>query len=503
MSHPHQIVIFGASGDLALHKLLPALTSLAQRGQPPGGFHVVGMARRPKSSSGYRDEIRESLPAELRATFDALASRVDYVQGDVQQPADLARLRAHLDGLPGGAAAGRLFYLSLKASLFAEAVQQLAQAGLVHRTGRDDTAWRRVVVEKPFGHDLESARELNRALHEIIAEDQLYRIDHYLGKETVQNLLGLRFHNAIFEPLWNREHVELIQITVAEDLGMESGRGGYYDTAGAVRDMLQNHMLQILALVAMEAPSSLEAEEIRGLKVSLLKSLRLPDPKRTIRAQYVSGEVAGNHVKGYLEEDGVPAGSTTETFVAVRAELDGWRWSGVPILLRHGKRLPQKFTEVQVQFRTPPLQLFNRPEGMTDGEFRTALRAGELCQIRPNVLTISVQPREAISLSFGVKTPGVRMVMTPARLAFDYREYFGQKTTPAYERLLLDAMLGDATLFLRSDEIEASWRFADSILQHWQSDSAPEMLQYTAGTWGPSAASELFEGCEGGWSVGR
>ncbi|HOU92130.1 MAG TPA: glucose-6-phosphate dehydrogenase [Polyangiaceae bacterium] len=502
MGHPHQIVIFGASGDLALHKLLPALVSLARQRLPAEGFHVVGVARRPKSDAAYRDEIVGALPPELRDAFAELAPRVSYVPGDVSSPADLARLRAHLAALPGGDAASRLYYLSLKASLFAPAVTELARADLLQRVA-DRTAFRRVVIEKPFGHDLTSARELNQALHRHLEEEQIYRIDHYLGKETIQNILGLRFHNAIFEPLWNRSHVELIQLTVAEQLGMESGRGGYYDSAGAVRDMLQNHMLQILALVAMEPPSSLEAEDVRGLKVSLLKSLRLPEPHRVVRARYTAGTVDGRPARAYLEEDGVPAGSTTETYVAVRAELDNWRWSGVPILLRHGKRLPRKFTEVQVQFRTPPLQLFNRPVGMTDAELRRAIREGSICQIRPNVLSLCIQPREAISLSFGVKTPGQGMLMTPARLDFDYRDHFGKATTPAYERLLLDAILGDATLFLRADEIEASWAFADAILARFGAEGGPPLVEYPAGSWGPVQAAALFEGCEGGWSVGR
>ncbi len=502
MGHPHQIVIFGASGDLALHKLLPALVSLARQRLPAGGFHVVGMARRPKSDAAYRDEIAGALPSELRDAFAELAPRVSYVPGDVSSPADLARLRAHLAALPGGEEASRLYYLSLKASLFAPAVTELARADLLQRRV-DRTAFRRVVIEKPFGHDLASARELNQALHRHLEEEQIYRIDHYLGKETIQNILGLRFHNAIFEPLWSRSHVELIQITVAEQVGMESGRGGYYDSAGAVRDMLQNHMLQILALVAMEPPSSLEAEEVRGLKVSLLKSLRLPEPHRLVRARYTAGTIDDRPARAYLEEDGVPAGSTTETYVAVRAELDNWRWSGVPILLRHGKRLAKKFTEVQVQFRTPPLQLFNRPVGMTDAELRRAIREGSICQIRPNVLSLCIQPREAISLSLGVKTPGQGMVMAPARLDFDYRDHFGKNTTPAYERLLLDAILGDTTLFLRADEIEASWVFADAVLARFGAEGGPPLLEYPAGSWGPMQASALFEGCEGGWSGGR
>jgi glucose-6-phosphate 1-dehydrogenase len=334
----------------------------------------------------------------------------------------------------------------------------------------------------------------------------VYRIDHYLGKETVQNLLGFRFHNAIFEPVWNRDHVELVQITVSEDLGMESGRGGYYDTTGALRDMVQNHMLQVLALAVMEPPASLDAEAVRAQKVAVLKSLVVPSAREvresSVRARYAAGKIGERDVPGYLDEEGVGDGSQTETYVAIRAELANWRWAGVPILLRHGKRMPRKFTEVQIQFKTPPLQLFNRPEGMSDEEFRRAVKQGLLCQIRPNVLTLSIQPREAISLSFGVKQPGNQMTMSPAKLSFDYKDAFGASTAPAYERLLLDALVGDATLFLRGDEIEASWRFADAFVDAWRGEDAPPMREYAAGSWGPEEADDLFEGCEGGWTRG-
>ncbi len=500
-----QIVIFGASGDLALHKLVPALTSLAGKDRPPGGFSVVGVARSEKSDDAFREELGAAMPEELRAAFAKLAPRVTYVRGDVQRPEDLARLKQHLDGLPGGAGAGRLYYLSLRPDLFAVAAAALKDAGLIDVGAREP--FRRVIIEKPFGHDLGSGRELNHALHTAMREDQIFRIDHYLGKETVQNLLGFRFHNAIFEPIWNRHHVEHIQITVAEQLGMESGRAGYYDATGALRDMLQNHMLQVLALVAMEPPTSLEVSALRSQKVNLLRSLHVPGVaaalRSSLRARYTAGEVGGKPVPGYLDEKGVPADSSAETFVAIRAEIDSWRWAGVPIFLRHGKRLPRKFTEVKVQFRVPPLQLFNRPDGIEEEEFREKLRDGSLCQIRPNVLTLAIQPREAIRLSFGVKRPGSSMVMSPAELAFDYREFFGVQTAPAYERLLQDALQGDATLFVHADEIEASWRFADAYRRAWDSPEAPPIGEYAAGTWGPEPADDLFHGCEGGWSQGR
>jgi glucose-6-phosphate 1-dehydrogenase len=298
-----------------------------------------------------------------------------------------------------------------------------------------------------------------------------------------------------------------VQLTVAEELGVEAGRGGYYDGTGALRDMLQNHMLQVLSLVAMEPPPSLAPEAIRSHKVEVLRALRCADPHdgfpNVVRARYGAGEVGGLRVEGYLDEEGVAADSTTETYVAVRAEIDSWRWSGVPFLLRHGKRLTRRFTEVQVQFRTPPIQLFNRPTDMDDVEYRRRLRDGSLCELRPNVLTLRLQPHEGISLSFGVKQPGATMVMAPANMHFDYLDRFGKSPPEAYDRLLLDAMLGDQTLFLRSDEVETCWRFADDVIARWQGDAGPALLEYPAGSWGPDEAAALFHGCEGGWSRGE
>jgi len=479
---PAQIVIFGASGDLTTRKLMPALVNLAKRGQPADGFTLIGVARRPRTDEQFRSELKEHLSRADGTALDALAARVHYVQGDVENAESLRALSLRLQAEAAGRPCGRLFYLSLRPELFLPAVENLAQAGLLARTG---DAWTRVVVEKPFGRDLDSAQRINRSLHRLLSEEQIYRIDHYLGKETVQNLFAFRFNNAIFEPLWNRSHVELVQITVAEEVGMEKGRGVYYDAAGALRDMVQNHMLQILALVAMEPPSSLDPEAVRGQKVSVLNALKPHGP--ALRARY----------QGYLEEDGVAPGSTTETFVALRAEVETWRWAGVPFLLRHGKRLKQRFTEVKVQFRVPPLQLFE-----PSSQEAARLPDGTLCSLRPNVLTLSIQPREALSLSFGVKVPGRGLFMAPAELAFDYRDRFGEATTPAYERLLLDALEGDPTLFLRSDEVEASWRFADRILRDWAEPGVPSCLEYPAGGWGPPEAEALFHGCEGAWSHG-
>jgi glucose-6-phosphate 1-dehydrogenase len=504
MSAPVQVVIFGASGDLTRRKLVPALTRLDADPRLRTGLSIVGVARRPMTDEHFRAQLEEAIPPTLREAFARLAPRINYHQGDAGDQRSIEALAERLDGLPGGREAGRLFYLSLAPSLFPVAAGSLGAAGLLEAWAPDER-FRRVVVEKPFGRDLASAQALNQALRGILQEEQIYRIDHYLGKETVQNLLGFRFHNAIFEPLWNRHHVELVQITVAETIGVEHGRGSYYEGAGALRDMVQNHMLQVLALVAMEPPSTLAADAIRGQKVEVLRALRHPDQDErhlsVVRGCYGEGSVDGKVVRAYRAEEGVAPDSTTETFVALRAGIENWRWSGVPFLLRHGKRLKERFTEVQVQFRTPPIQLFNRPKDMDDAEYRRLLRDGALCQVRPNVLTLRIQPQEAICLSFGVKQPGTTMDMAPAALEFDYDE-LGNVRTDAYERLLADALLGDQTLFLRSDEIEASWRYADAVMADWQGPRPPTLHAYEAGSWGPAEADHLFGDCQGSWSRG-
>lgn len=509
MQPPDQVIIFGASGDLTRRKLIPALAKLDADPEPPRDFSILGVSRSALTDEEFRAHLAQDLPNELRSAFDRLAPRIFYMAADTNDDAAMGRLSERLDQLPGGRASGRLFYLSLKPELFPSVTAKLGELGLLKEAAHGE-GFRRVVVEKPFGHDLASAIELNKELHRTLREPQIYRIDHYLGKETVQNLMGFRFHNSIFEPLWNRHHVEFVQITVAETLGVENGRGGYYDGTGALRDMVQNHMLQILALVAMEPPSTLAADAVRGQKVDVLQGLRHPlggpGHPPSIRARYTAGQrgEADNSedrdVHGYLAEEGVSPDSETETYVALRAYIETWRWSGVPFFLRHGKRMHERFTEVKVQFKTPPLQLFNRPTDLEPREYQQKVRAGEIHLNRPNVLTLRIQPEESIGISFGVKRPGNTMEMTPARLHFDYLDHFEDSSADAYERLLADALLGDQTLFLRGDEIEASWEYADSVRAEWTRPGAPAILEYPAGSSGPEEAESLFGDVHGGWT---
>ncbi len=479
MSDITQVIILGASGDLTARKLAPALFAAFQDGLFPHEVQLVGVARRPWDDAGFREQLIANSPKAKDHQPDkwqAFLANTHYVRTNLETPADFAALAKSLDMLCGGRPADRVFYLAIKPELFLPSVQNLHGAGLL---AQEDGRSSRVVVEKPFGTDLTSARYLNGELLKILKENQLYRIDHYLGKETVQNLLVFRFRNAFFEPLWNQKYVELVQITVAETVGMEGGRGGYYDGSGAIRDILQNHLLQLVALVAMEAPSSLAPKAIRDEKVKVLHALRsfadLPDPQANlVRAQY----------EGYTQEPGVSPTSETETYIATRAYIDNWRWGGVPFLLRTGKHLPSRFTSIRIQFRMPPHTLF--------GSYQE-------CHLRPNAITLRIQPDDGIDLSFEVKEPGQGLVIKPAKMTFDYAEQFKKRTPDAYERLLQDVITGDQSLFIRSDEVEECWRWADSLREAMA--GAP-VHQYPKNTWGPQAADGLFGECEGRWLKG-
>ncbi len=482
---PCSIVILGASGDLTARKLVPALYHLFKERQTPPAFRIVGFARREKTDTAWRAELREALgkfsrtQPVLDATWQQFATNVAYCPGDLTDPAAYTRLRRKLEsfGQPE-LRQNLLFYLAISPSQFGPAVEQLHLAGLLDRNG--GPGWQRVVVEKPFGHDLASAQKLNAELTRFAHEQQICRIDHYLGKETVQNILMFRFSNSIFERVWNRETVDHVQITVSEKLGV-GGRGGYYEEAGALRDMVQNHLLQVLALVAMEPPVSLEAEAIRDEKVKLLKSIRLLLPEQVaqqvVRGQYTGGDLAGQPQPGYRQEARVNPASNAETFVALKLLIDNWRWSGVPFYLRTGKCLPLSASEVRVQFRPTPNVLF-------------AAACGP--KLDPNALTIRLQPNEGIDLRFNGKIPGTTVGVRPVRMQFSYDAEFGAYTPEAYERLLLEAIAGDATLFIRRDEVEAAWQIADAVRAGWDGKPLLDSEFYAAGAWGPAAADELL-----------
>ena len=483
---PNTLVIFGASGDLTQRKLVPALYDLALEGLLPGGFSVVGMARRPKSHSDFRSEMKDAVAQHSRtkplqpSAWDAFAANLHYCSAQFTDPEGYAQLASMLEKIESETGCrNRLYYLATPPNYYSEITERLGEAGLAS----SDDCWTRIIVEKPFGHDLASAEELNRTLLGVFAEDQIYRIDHYLGKDTVQNILVFRFANGIFEPIWNRRYIDHVQITVAESLGVE-GRGGYYEQAGVIRDIIQNHVMQLLSLAAMEPPATFEPDAVRDEKVKVLRAVRPIPPEdaqdSTVRGQYGSGVISGRKVVGYREEERVAKDSAAETYLALKLLIDNWRWAGVPFYIRSGKSLPKRVTEIAIIFRQPPLSLFPS----TDGS-----------RIDPNVLSIIIQPDEGISLKFGSKVPGPQAALRirPVEMDFRYGTSFGVAAPDAYERLLLDAMLGDATLFTRRDEVEAAWAFITPIVEGWAKAQPPRYPNYEAGTWGPDEADEFIE----------
>jgi len=489
---PTVVVIFGASGDLTARKLIPAVYNLGHDNLLPADFFLVGFGRKAIPDAEFRTlaagAIREFSRRELNEDVWArVAANTTYVAGGYDEKAAFDRLAAHIAGIEKkiGREVQTLFYISTPPSVFAPILLNLGACGLAAKY-LGQAIHSKVIIEKPFGKDLASARELNTTIRSVLAEHQVYRIDHYLGKETVQDLLVQRFSNAIFEPLWNRNFIESVQITVAEEVGVGT-RGGYYEQSGCLRDMIQNHTMQLLALTAMEPPVSMDGEAVRDEKVKVLKAiqpLRLGPDGDVARAQYAEGMVAGKTVPGYLAEEGIAADSGTETYAAMRLSINNWRWQGVPFYLRSGKRMARRVSEIAINFKRPPGTLFSKETGF---------------ELATNTLAFQIQPDEGLSLILNAKIPGLETRMQPVKMSFRYATTFGSNTPEAYERLVLDAMIGDGTLFIRGDEAETSWKICTPVLDYWRAEARNGMDSYAAGSWGPASAEALVAAHQHPW----
>jgi glucose-6-phosphate 1-dehydrogenase len=485
---PCVMVLFGAAGDLTKRKLVPALFNLAKAKLLPNDFAVLGVSVDDLSLDQFRSQVTGFLPAQDRATeaWEWFTQRLYYERGDFADSNTYSTLANRLSDLEREhhTLGNSLFYLATSPKFFASVVQQLGRAGL---SNQESGRWRRVVIEKPFGHDLDSAKALNREIKDVLSENQIYRIDHYLGKETVQNIMVFRFDNAIFEPIWNRRYIDHVQITNAETVGVEQ-RGGYFDHAGTLRDMVPNHVMQLLSLTAMESPVSFQADAVRHEQAKVLHSIQPLDSEgvlyRSVRGQYGEGTVGGEKVPGYRHEPGVSPESRTETFVALKLNIDNWRWAGVPFYLRTGKRLAKRHTEITIQFKRTPFELF---------------RNAPFHKLYTNTLVIQIQPVEGISLSFGAKVPGPILRVGSVDMSFEYSKYFGADAYTGYEVLLYDCMIGDATLFQRADMVEAGWTVVDPVLDVWKALPPRRFPNYAAGTWGPKEADELMERDQRQW----